>query len=257
VQSLDDRLRALAEALEDPEAASKATIERRAAQLRRRRRLVLASGAAAATVAVVVGAVAGFDRNDDRGIVTTDNGPSTTEATTLPTQPETTTSVSTTVPTTATSTTTPGSDPGSDSGADTGADRGSDPATVPGADSPEEGPGDLASATTAIRSACRRFYGYDVADLDPAPGEDTSGTTLLAEPALVARCDDPPVEFRGDCYAQRPATFVAGEGGCAVLGGYLAVYYGDHPAGTWDGVDDPMYRFTVGDDTWWIYPESD
>lgn len=245
MQSLDDRLRALAEALEDPEVASKATLERRAAQLRRRRRFVVATGTAAATVAVVVGAVAGFDRNDDRGIVTTDTGPSTTESTPRPTQPETTTSVSTTVPTTETSTTAPGSDPGSDPGPDTGVD------------SPEEVPGDLASATTAIRSACRRFYGYDIADLDPAPGEDTSGTTLLTEPALVARCDDPPVEFRGDCYAQRPATFVPGDGGCAVLGGYLAVHYRDHPAGTWDGVDDPMYRFTVGDDTWWIYPESD
>lgn len=64
------------------------------------------------TVAVVVGAVAGFDRSEDRGIVTTDTVPSKTEATTRPTQPETTTSATTTVPTTATSTTTPRVGPG-------------------------------------------------------------------------------------------------------------------------------------------------
>jgi cytoskeletal protein RodZ len=229
VQSLDDRLRALAEALDDPQPAPKATIERRASQLRRRRRLVQASGALAASVAIVVGAAAALSGDDGAGDVVTGTPPPTT-ATTTPT-------TSSTLPPRVTSSSTPP------------ATTTSPPASV------MDDPGGLTSATSAIRSACRRFYGS--ATVEGAPGADTTGTSLLTEPELAGRCDVPQPEFRADCYAARPETFVAGEGGCAVLGGYLAVFYGEPPENPWDGATDPMYRFAVGDDVWWIYPESD
>lgn len=235
MQSLDDRLRALAEALDDPRPEPGATIRRRASQLRRRRRLVQASGALAASVVVVAGAVAALSRDDGAGDVVTGSLPPTT-ATTTP-------STASTVPGAGTSASTTVAAP---------------PATItsPPASAVED-PGGLTSATTAIRTACRRFYGYDTVDGAPGSGGDTTGTSLLTEPELAGRCDQPQPEFRGDCYAARPAAFVAGEGGCAVLGGYLAVFYGDPPENPADGATDPMYRITVGDDVWWIYPESD
>ena len=112
--------------------------------------------------------------------------------------------------------------------------------------------GDLTSATTAIRAACRRFYGSTIVDLFPKPG--FTGTSLLGAAELAEKCDERAVEFRSDCYAERPAQFVVADGGCAVLGGYLAVYYERPP----EGADDPAdNRFPVGDDVWWIFPESD
>jgi len=91
----------------------------------------------------------------------------------------------------------------------------------------------------------------------PASPTVTTGTSLLTEPELADRCGRPQVEFRSDCSAPRPATFVPGEGGCAHLGGYLAVYYGTAPALPSGVANDPAYRFAVGDDVWWIVPESD
>lgn len=38
--------------------------------------------------------------------------------------------------------------------------------------------------------------------------------------------DEPDIEWRGDCYTQRPAAFVPGVGGCGYLRGYLSVWYG-------------------------------
>jgi hypothetical protein len=113
--------------------------------------------------------------------------------------------------------------------------------------SPSGTAGDLASATAAIRQACRRFYGSDAADT-------STGTSLLGEPALVERCDEPAVEFRSDCYAERPPAFVPADGGCAVLYGYFAVFFDQPPAGFPSGAE---HAFRVGDDEWWIYPESD
>lgn len=89
--------------------------------------------------------------------------------------------------------------------------------------------GDLTSATTAIRAACRRFYGSTIVDLFPEPGY--TGTSLLVAAELAEKCDKRPLEFRSDCHAERPAKFVVADGGCAVLGGYLAVYYERPPEG--------------------------
>jgi hypothetical protein len=232
VQSLDDRLRALAEALEDSQPAPRAVIERRASQLRWRRRGVQAAGAMAASIMVAAATVAVLHAHDDAAVVT-NSRPPTSEATvtTTATAPPGQTSAST-VPTS------PGTTP-------------SDPTTV------AERPGSLTSATTAIRSACRRFYGFNVTDVSPPPGGNTTGTSLLTEPELASRCDQPRIEFKAGCYAPRPATFVPGEGGCANLGGYLAVYYGAPADPTSGYATDPTHRFQVGDDVWWIYPESD
>ena len=122
--------------------------------------------------------------------------------------------------------------------------------TAPAPTSPQDDAeaGDLATASKAIREACRRFYGYDV-DLD-----EPTGTTLITEAQAVERCDAPTIQFRDDCYAERPPSFVPGVGGCADLGGYLAVYHLAPPEG---GAPDELYRFSVGEDVWWIYPESD
>jgi hypothetical protein len=211
MHSLDDRLRALAEGLEDARPASTDMIGRRATQLRRRRRLAATSGAVAAGLIVVVGAYAAFGWADRASDVTTiDQAPTTEPApTTASTLPRDTTSTTATEP----DTTRP------------------PPAVSPAA------PGSLESATPAIRAACRRFYG--------------SG---LGESELASTCDQPEIEFRSDCYANRPATFVPDEGGCAYLGGYLAVWHGEHPE-IGDGTVD--YRFPVDDDVWWIQPESD
>jgi hypothetical protein len=210
MHSLDDRLRALAEGLEDARPASTERIGRRATQLRRRRRLAATSGAVAAGLIVVVGAYAAFGWADRAGDVTTIDQPPTTEPapTTASTLPRDTTSTTATEP----DTTTP------------------PPAAGPAA------AGSLESATPAIRAACRQFYG--------------SG---LGEPELAGTCDQPRIEFRSDCYADRPATFVPGEGGCAYLGGYLAVFHGQDPQA--DGSGD--FTFPVGDDVWFIHPESD
>jgi hypothetical protein len=112
--------------------------------------------------------------------------------------------------------------------------------TVPAAGT---GQGTLESAMTAVRQACRRHYGRT------GGPEDRPRT----EAELSATCDEPTIEWRSDCYADRPAQFEAGAGGCAYLGGYLPVWYGSQPFadeyGTW--------YFTVGDEVWTIGPESD
>lgn len=117
---------------------------------------------------------------------------------------------------------------------------GAAPSTVP-----DPGPdgGTLERAATAVRQACRRFYGQDLAEVDRA----------LTEAELVAACDEPDIEWRGDCYTQRPAVFVPGVGGCAHLRGYLAVWYGRQPF----AADHPPWYFDVGGETWTIVPESD
>lgn len=219
MDDFEDRLHALGALLEDADPMPKATIERRAARLRQRRRLLQTAGAVAASLVVIAGSAAMLTRDDDSDDVTTDAPP--------PKEEPTTSTPETTLPTTSSST-----------------------STVPTSSEPVRG--DLASATTAIRAACRQYYGYDMDD------NQTTGTSLLAEPELASRCDDPQPEFRSDCYAERPAAFVPGEGGCAVLYGHLAVYY-DQPPDSSDPADtnDPTHRFAVGDDVWWIYPESD
>jgi hypothetical protein len=117
---------------------------------------------------------------------------------------------------------------------------GATPSTVP-----ETGPGQgtLERASTAVREACRRFYDRDLQDEQRA----------LAEDELVAVCDEPDIEWRGDCYTQRPGAFVPGVGGCAYLRGYLSVWYGRQPF----AADHPAWYFTVADETWTITPESD
>ena len=229
MHSLDDRLRALAEGLEDARPESTERIGRRATQLRRRR-LAAASGAVAAGLIVVVGVFAAIGWDDRASDVTTVDQPPTSEqaAATTSTLPRNTTSGSGAVAT--------------------------EPETTPPPEVDEgpAAPGSLQSAMTAIRAACRRFYGYQLVDVAPPAG--SPGTSLLTESELVAKCDRPQIEFRSDCYAERPATFVPSEGGCAYLGGYLAVWYGEHPE-IGDGTSD--YRFPVDDDIWWIQPESD
>ena len=100
--------------------------------------------------------------------------------------------------------------------------------------------GSLASATAALRAACREFY-Y----LKPVNFEEH-----LTPEELAAQCDEPRIEWRSDCYAQRPAQFMPGDGGCAHLGGYLAIWFGRQPfeAGN---------VFVIGDDEWHVIPESD
>jgi hypothetical protein len=117
---------------------------------------------------------------------------------------------------------------------------GATPSTVP-----DPGPdgGTLERASTALRQACRRFYDHDLAEVDRA----------LTEAELVAACDEPEIEWRGDCYTQRPAVFVPGVGGCAHLRGYLAVWYGRQPF----AADHPPWYFDVDGDPWTIVPESD
>lgn len=224
MNDLDDRLHALGELLEDGDPMPKATIERRAARLRQRRLVIQAVGAVAASLAVVAGSAAMLTRDDNTNDVSTNSPPPDEEPTT--TAPETT--LPTTTSTDSTTTSTESETP-------------TEPVQVAG---------DLPSATTALRAACREFYDF-VAD-----DNQTTGTSILAEPELANRCDSPAPEFRSDCYAERPATFVPGEGGCAVLYGHLALYYGEPPDSS-DYANDPRHRFAVGDDVWWIYPESD
>jgi len=100
--------------------------------------------------------------------------------------------------------------------------------------------GSLASATVAVRAACREFYDHD----------QRSFEELLKPEELAAQCDVPELEWRSDCHAERPAQFVPGDGGCAYLGGYLAVWHGQQ---TFEGGD----AFEVGDDVWTVVPESD
>jgi hypothetical protein len=80
-------------------------------------------------------------------------------------------------------------------------------------------------AIAAIRQVCGRFYPDDP-------------------------CDGP-VKWRPDCDADRPASFLTGDGVCAHLGGDLAVYAGARP----DAL--PEQTFTVNDSVWTIVPESD
>jgi len=117
---------------------------------------------------------------------------------------------------------------------------GATPSTVP-----DPGPdgGTLERASTALRQACRRFYDHDLTEVDRA----------LTEAELVAACDEPEIEWRGDCYTQRPAVFVPGVGGCAHLRGFLAVWYGRQPF----AADHPPWYFDVDGDPWTIVPESD
>ena len=117
---------------------------------------------------------------------------------------------------------------------------GTTPSTVP-----DPGPdgGTLERASTALRQACRRFYDHDLTEVDRA----------LTEAELVAACDEPEIEWRGDCYTQRPAVFVPGVGGCAHLRGFLAVWYGRQPF----AADHPPWYFDVDGDPWTIVPESD
>lgn len=99
-------------------------------------------------------------------------------------------------------------------------------------------------ASTAVRLACRRFYGVD-------PSVDDDPDVVLTEPQLVERCDAPAIEWRDDCYADRPPRFVVRDGGCAHLGGYLAVWAGTRADARSD------QRFSVDGTTWTIFPESD
>ena len=91
------------------------------------------------------------------------------------------------------------------------------------------------------------------ADVDAATfyGTDMDGKAL-PEATVRSKCDLPPIEWRGDCYAARPPAFVPRDGGCAVVGGYLAVWFGrpDFPV-------DNAWKFRVGDDDWVVIPESD
>ena len=104
--------------------------------------------------------------------------------------------------------------------------------------------GSLESATDAVRQACRAFYGFDL--------DEDLNTVPLSEPELQERCDRGEITWVEDCYDEtRPDHFTANAGGCAVLGGYLAVTHGAPPAG------DEMYLFRVGQDSWTIRPESD
>lgn len=108
-------------------------------------------------------------------------------------------------------------------------------------------PGSAASAAVAVRGACARFYGVDHNINEP-------GSTPLAPDELSRRCDEPPIEWRADCYAEDvPDTFEPGVGGCAVLGGYLAVRYGDDVVTDGGGA---VFDGANGD-RWWIVPESD
>ncbi len=100
--------------------------------------------------------------------------------------------------------------------------------------------GSLASATAAVRAACREFYYLDPANLDER---------LTAE-ELAAQCDESPIEWRSDCYHQRPTQFVPGDGGCAHLGGYLAIWLGRQPYEAGD-------VFEIDNDEWHVIPESD
>ena len=61
---------------------------------------------------------------------------------------------------------------------------------------PPAGPGEgtLKSATTAIRIACRRFY-------DSTGGPEDRP---LTDSELAAQCDEAMIEWRSDCYAERP-----------------------------------------------------
>jgi len=235
--NLDDDLRAALDQGDEPPARDSFDDVRARAGRLRRRRSARRMGAFAATVGVVVvGVVAGTA--GDGKTVSVGDGTITTAP--EPTVPDPTSTVSAVAPATAaTSTTTATS-----AGPPTTASSSTTSSTVAAQER-----GSLDSATMGIRSACRRFYGYDV-DLN-----ESTGTSLLPEAELASRCDQPDVEFRSDCYAERPATFTPGEGGCAVLGGYLAVYFTDPPAG--DGTADDQFRFPVGDSVWWIYPESD
>ncbi len=101
--------------------------------------------------------------------------------------------------------------------------------------------GSLASATVAVRAACREFFAQDSANFD----------VLLSSDELAQKCDEPAIEWRSDCYAERPPAFVAGEGGCAYLGGYLAVWHGRQ------SFSEPHWLFEVGDEVWTVIPESD
>lgn len=118
--------------------------------------------------------------------------------------------------------------------------------TVPSPSSTEAPePGGLESAAVAVREACRRFYGYDAA-------ENQSGTVPISPEALAARCDQPAIEWRSDCYdTQVPDDFEPRVGGCAYLGGHLAVHYGDAA-----GDSGAVFEGADGD-RWWIVPESD
>ena len=100
--------------------------------------------------------------------------------------------------------------------------------------------GSLASATIAVRAACREFYDHS----------QENSEELLTPEELTAQCDVPDVDWRSDCYAERPAQFVPSDGGCAHLGGYLAVWYGRQ---TFEGGG----AFDVGDEVWTVIPESD
>jgi hypothetical protein len=103
--------------------------------------------------------------------------------------------------------------------------------------------GTLESATAAIRQACRRHYGRTGGPADRP----------RTESELSATCDQPAIEWRSDCYAERPPQFVAGAGGCAYLSGYMPIWYGRQSFAEEYG----DWYFTVGTEVWTVGPESD